>query len=67
MNSRVLIILAALLCSGCDFSNGSENDVHPDRSYRLVMIEGHEYIFISRRPYGAQMAIAHNANCKSTH
>ena len=63
---KTAIVIMALLVGGCEFE-GSYNDVHPERTYRTVEIEGHEYIFISRRPYAGEMAIAHKANCKAEH
>ncbi|MFT5450833.1 MAG: hypothetical protein ACI9N9_000313 [Enterobacterales bacterium] len=66
-NSKLLIVLLSVLLvcvAGCSPA-GSENDVNPERSYKTVTIEGHEYIFITRRPWGGEMAIAHKANCKA--
>jgi hypothetical protein len=62
------LCFTAILCttlSGC-IPKGSENDRNPEKTYRIITIESHEYIFISRRPWGSQMAIAHNANCKNS-
>lgn len=56
------ILMIALLTTGC---TGSDNDVNPQDSYRTLEIEGHEYIFISRRPFSSEMAMAHKANCKA--
>lgn len=65
-NKLLAILLSALLVSlsGCS-PTGSENDVNPEKSYKTVTIEGHEYIFITRRPWSSEMAIAHKANCKA--
>jgi len=60
-----LIIFCILTISGC--GGRSENDLHPEKTYRIVEIDGHEYIFISRRPWSAEMAITHKANCKYPH
>jgi hypothetical protein len=60
------VLLSVLLVSLCGCSpEGSENDVNPERTYKTVTIEGHEYIFITRRPWGGEMALAHKANCKA--
>lgn len=59
-----LIIISSLILSGCSPA-GSENDIHPEETYKIVTIENHEYIFISRRPWASEMAITHNANCKN--
>ena len=60
------VLLSALLVSLCGCSPaGSENDLNPERTYKTVTIEGHEYIFITRRPWGGEMALAHKANCKA--
>lgn len=60
----MVIIFSVLLCVGCSPS-GSENDSNPEKTYRTIIIEGHEYIFISRRPWASNMAITHKGNCKA--
>jgi hypothetical protein len=49
---KYLSMLVILFCIGCS-PPGSE--------------EGHEYIFISRRPWSGQMAIAHAGHCTAPH
>lgn len=61
---KILIILLLLIISGCGITDGIGNDVSPEKSYKVIEIEGHEYIFISRRPFSAEMAITHKANCQ---
>lgn len=61
-----LLCIASLgftvLLTGCF---GSDNDVNPEKTYRIVRIEGCEYIFVSRRPFGAEMALSHKGNCEN--
>lgn len=57
-------LLVAFLMVGCN-PEGSENDKNPEKTYRIVEIEGCEYIFISTRPWGSEMAITHKGNCKN--
>lgn len=65
-NKLLIVLLSTLLVSLCGCSPaGSGNDVNPERTYKTVTIEGHEYVFITRRPWGGEMAIAHKANCKA--
>lgn len=63
---KIIIILAYLsigLISGC-VTEGSGNDENPEKTYKIVEIDGCEYIFISRRPWASNMAITHKGNCK---
>ena len=62
--SKLITTLLVALVSGC-VPLGSEDDVNPEGTYRTITIEGHEYIFISRRPWSSEMAMAHKANCKA--
>ncbi len=67
LNKTALLLavsLTALLASGCSLS-GSENDTTPSKTYKIIEIDGHEYIFISRRPWSGEMALAHSGNCKN--
>ena len=57
-------LLVAFLMVGCS-SEGSENDVHPEETYKTVVIDGCEYIFVSRRPWSGDMALAHKGKCKN--
>ena len=58
--SLFLSLLICLLVVGC---GGVDNDVHPEDSYRTITVDGCEYIFISRRPFAGNMALAHKGNC----
>ena len=58
----IYTLLVAFLMVGCE---GSENDVHPELTYRIVEIDDCEYIYISTRPFGSDMAISHKGNCKN--
>ena len=61
----ICIVLALVLCGGCGNSTeGSGNDKNPEKTYRIVEIDSCEYIYISRRPFGGNMAITHKGNCK---
>ena len=44
---------------------GASNDLYPEEVHKVIVIEGCEYIFISRRPFDSQMALAHKGNCKN--
>lgn len=61
----VLVAVCIALLSGCSLSEGVDNDLHPEKSYRVVSIEGCEYIFVSRRPWQGNMSLAHKGNCKN--
>ncbi len=64
-NTWLLVTLTGLLvCAGCSPA-GSDNDANPEETYSIIEIEGHEYIFISRRPWSGEIAMAHKANCKA--
>lgn len=45
--------------------SGAGNDKTPMASYKTIIIEDCEYIFISRRPYGSDMSLSHKGNCKN--
>jgi len=60
---KILILILTILICGC--TGGGDADKNPEESYRTIIIEGHEYIFISRRPWSSEMAIAHKANCSA--
>lgn len=60
---KLIMVLLVVVISGCS-PLGSGNDANPEKTYRTVIIEEHEYIFISRRPWSSEMAIAHKANCR---
>jgi len=69
---RILTGMALAACSvllglvGCSPA-GSNNDVISvsgrEISYRVVVIDDCEYIYLSRRPWGAEMSLAHKGNC----
>jgi hypothetical protein len=44
---------------------GAGNDLEPEKTYRIVIIENCEYVYISRRPWDSNMAIAHKGNCNN--
>tara|TARA_R110000824_G_C15210760_1_gene676586 strand:- start:1345 stop:1617 length:273 start_codon:yes stop_codon:yes gene_type:complete len=48
--------------SGCNPA-GSENDTNPEQTHREIIIDDCEYIFVSRRPFSAEMALTHKGNC----
>jgi len=59
----ILIYLSIIFIGGCDMA-GASNDKHPEKTYKIIEIDSCEYIYISRRPWGSTMAIAHKGNCK---
>lgn len=65
MRKTLIVGLMAVLVGGCGVVDGGDSDVHPEKSYRIIEIEGHEYIFISRRPWSGEMALAHSGDCKA--
>lgn len=60
-----LILLLSAFLSGCNPTEGAGNDLHPEKSYKIVEIDDCEYIFVSRRPFSGDMAMAHKGNCKN--
>ena len=64
----IFFVGSMALLSGCT-SNvnlaGSDNDLHPETTYRVIEIEGCEYIYLSRRPWSGEMALSHKGNCKN--
>jgi len=61
--AAALAVVCCILLSGC--GEGIDNDVRPEDSYRIIEIDGCEYIFISCRPFDREMSIAHKGNCKN--
>jgi hypothetical protein len=61
-----VLLITALLGTGVLLSSGppagADNDEHPETSYRVI--EGCEYVFVSRRPFGSNMAMAHKGDCR---
>lgn len=58
----IYTLLVAFLMVSCD---GAYNDVRPEENYKIIEIDGCEYIFISRRPFASDMAITHKGDCKN--
>lgn len=44
-------------------TQGAGNDLSPEKTYRTVIIENCEYIFVSRRPFSAEFSLTHKGNC----
>jgi hypothetical protein len=57
-------LLVAFLMVGCN-PEGSDNDVNPEKTYKVIEIDGCEYIYISCRPWSDAMSLAHKGNCKN--
>lgn len=61
---KLLVVLVLVLFTSCN-PPGSENDKHPEKTYKIVTIDKCEYIFISRRPFSSEMALTHKGNCSN--
>jgi len=67
---KIVLVLLAVgligLLAGFASRNlaGSENDIRPEKTYKIIEIDSCEYIFISRRPFAGDMALTHKGNCK---
>ena len=57
-------LLVAFLMVGCN-PEGSDNDVNPEKTYKVIEIDGCEYIYISCIPWSDAMSLAHKGNCKN--
>lgn len=57
------LVLALVFAGGCSPA-GSENDVNPEETYKIIVIDSCEYIYLTRRPWGGEMALTHKGNCK---
>lgn len=57
---------AALLLvqTSCNFTEGFRNDSKPQETYKVITIDSCEYIYVSRRPWGAEFSLTHKGNCK---
>lgn len=67
MRCKIAIVFAVILTAllvGCS-PYGSENDVNPEKTYKIIVIEDCEYVMISRSPWMGNMALAHKGNCKN--
>lgn len=67
MRCKIAIVFAVILIAllvGCS-PYGSDNDVNPGKTYKIIVIEDCEYVIISRRPWAGNMALAHKGNCKN--
>jgi len=62
--NKLYILSVAILIISCSPS-GSENDINIESSYETIVIEGCEYIYVSRRPWSAEMMMAHKGNCSN--
>jgi len=62
VTSILILFICGLSCGVID--KGGDNDIKPEETYKIVVIDSCEYIVISRRPWGGDIAIAHKGNCK---
>ena len=60
--TSLFVMLVAVPLTGC--TDGAGNDLHPEQTYKIVVIDSCEYIFVSRRPFSGEFALAHKGNCK---
>jgi hypothetical protein len=57
------ILLLAAVFSSCSF-DGAGNDMKPEQSFEIKVIDSCEYIYVSRRPYSGEFSLTHKGNCK---
>lgn len=62
LSYTLYILLVAFLMVGCT-PEGSGNDMNIEENYKTVIIEGCEYIYVSRRPWSSEMIMTHKGNC----
>lgn len=43
---------------------GTNNDVHPEQTFEIKVIDSCEYIYVSRRPLHNEFSLTHKGNCK---
>ena len=58
----IIIILISLFFISC---GGADNDLNPEKTYQIKMIDNCEYIYVSRRPYSGEFSLTHKGNCKN--
>jgi len=66
-----ILIILSVVFAGWHFMltanpDGSDVDTSPETLYEVIQIGGCEYVYLSRRPWGAEMAIAHKGNCTNS-
>lgn len=58
----LLTLSSLFVLAGCELT-GADNDLSPEKSYRIIEIENCEYIFVSRRPWSGEFSLTHKGNC----
>lgn len=56
----LLPVACGVILAGC---HGADNDLSPGKTYRIYVIEGCEYLLVSRRPWAGDFAMTHKGNC----
>ena len=59
----ILFLATIIICVRSYSSLGMDNDINPETSYKVIVIDSCEYIFVSCRPWGSDMSLAHKGNC----
>lgn len=58
-----ILLLATVFFQSCTL-DGYNNDVVPEKTYEVKVIDSCEYIYVSRRPFSAEFSLTHKGNCK---
>lgn len=62
MKQLLFIAILISVLVGC---GGINNDANPETSYEVKIIDGCEYIYVSRRPYSAEFSLTHKGDCNN--
>lgn len=65
MSKKYVLIFGLLILTGCTSFEGVDADITIEDSYKTIVLEGCEYIYVSRRPFSSEMMMAHKGNCKN--
>ena len=58
----IIFVILILFAFGC----GSQNDLIPEISHKIITIDKCEYIYVSRRPSGVEFSLTHKGNCSNS-
>jgi predicted small secreted protein len=57
-------LLVAVIFCGCNATDGAGNDMKPEQTYEIKVIDSCEYIYVSCRPFDRTFSLTHKGNCK---
>lgn len=57
-------LLVAVIFCGCYTTDGAGNDMRPEQTYEIKVIDSCEYIYVSCRPFDRTFSLTHKGNCK---